>query len=169
MASSECCYSWNMPQAHQAGDRQRFLEGMYSLFTGALSRNTYISCETRGGITGNLFANPLAIYMARNAVIDDVVDPGSLHLLRLVPLAWVTSDCWSRFENMATEFGPVDLRFRLSPDKKTLEVQYDHRFRIYPKRVVLHVPPVDGLEAVEVNGKLMASYQGAEFKEVIIP
>ncbi len=168
MASSECCYSWNIPQAHQAGDRGRFLEGMYSLFTGALSRNTFISCETRGGITGNLFASPLAVYLARNAVVDDVVEPGSLHLLRLSPRAWLTSDRWTQFKNMATEFGPVDLIFRLSPDAKLLEVQYEHRFRINPKRVVLHIPPVEGLGRIEVNGKQISISADGNFKEVVI-
>lgn len=153
MSSSECCYSWNIPQTHLAGDRTRFLEGMYSLFTGAVSRNTSVSCETRGGVTGLLAANPLAVYSARNAVIDDVVEPGSLHLMRLAPLAWLTANRWSRFENMATEFGPVTLRFRLSGNTKTLEVQYESRFRIIPERVVLHIPPVEGLESVILNGE----------------
>jgi hypothetical protein len=157
MASSECCYSWNIPQAHQSGDRGRFLEGMYSLFTGALSRNTFISCETRGGITGNLFANPLAVYLARNAVVDDVVEPGSLHLLRLVPLAWLSTSQWSQFKNMATEFGPLDLSFRLSTDSKTLEVQFASRIRLNPNRIVLHIPPLEGLEVVVVNGKQLHS------------
>ena len=51
----------------QLGDRARFLEGMYSLFAGAMSRQTRISCETRGGITGNVFASSLAIYLTRPA------------------------------------------------------------------------------------------------------
>ncbi len=168
MSSSECCYSWNIPQAHLAGDREKFLEGMYSLFTGSVSRNTFISCETRGGVTGLVAANPLAVYLARNAVIDDVVEPGLLHLLRLIPKTWLTPDRWSKFENMATEFGPVDLRCRLSGDTKTLEVQYKHRFRIDPKKVVLHIPPVDGLGAVELNGKRIVSSSDGNFKEVVI-
>ncbi len=168
MSSSECCYSWNIPQAHLAADREKFLEGMYSLFTGSVSRNTFVSCETRGGVTGLVAANPLAVYAARNSVIDDVVEPGSLHLLRLTPKAWLTSDRWAHFENMATEYGPIDLSFRLSGDTKILEVQYESNFRITPRRIVLHIPPADGLEALEVNGKHLP-VSSIRNSEVVLP
>jgi hypothetical protein len=153
MSSCEPCYSWNVFHPHQTGDRYTFLEGMYSLFTGALSRQTYISCETRGGMTGLVCASPLGIYMARLAVIDDVIKENELQLLRLVPLAWVKADKQTKFENMPTEFGPVTLKFRLSEDGKTLLVTFEPRFRLTPKKVVLHVPPVPDLTRVIVNGR----------------
>ena len=52
MSSCEPCYSWNVFHAHQLGDRTRFLQGMYSLFAGSISRQTSVSCETRGGVSG---------------------------------------------------------------------------------------------------------------------
>ena len=152
MSSCEPCYSWNVFHSWQLGDREKFLEGMYSLFAGGLSRKTFISCETRGGITGNVFAAPLAIYLARLAVIDDELVDGELHLLRMMPLAWLKSDQLAFFENMPTEFGPVTLTAKLSPDGKTLAVAFKPKFRQPPCRVVLHVPPVSGLRAVTVNG-----------------
>ncbi|MEP0842484.1 MAG: hypothetical protein HRF43_07200, partial [Phycisphaerae bacterium] len=89
LSSCEPCYSWNLFHAWQAGDRARFLEGMYSLFTGSISRRTAIGCEHRGGISGTLFSVPLPVEAARLAVIDDQLEPGRLHLLRLVPRAWL--------------------------------------------------------------------------------
>jgi hypothetical protein len=105
---------------------------MYSVFAGGVSRQTFISCETRGGITGNLFAAPLAVYLARLAVIDDQIVPGEMHLLRLVPQAWLTE---SHFENIPTEFGPVTMHLRR--DGSTLHVTLQGA----PKNVVIHTPP----------------------------
>jgi hypothetical protein len=127
---------------------------MYSLFAGSLSRKTFISCETRGGITGNVFSAPLAIYLARLAVIDDQLHDDELHLLHLVPLAWVRSDAEARFEHMPTIFGPVTLAFRLSRDGRVLNVTFRASFREQPRRVVLHIPPLEqSLTQVRVNGK----------------
>ena len=151
ISSCEPCYSWNVFHSHQLGDRYRFLEGMYSLFAGGLSRQTYISSETRGGISGTVFTAPLAIWLMRLAVIDDQIKPGELHLLRLVPRAWLRSGRQSRFERMPTQFGPISLRFLLTDDARTLKVSFSHRFRHAPRRVVLHVPPIETLREVIAN------------------
>ncbi len=39
-SSCEPCHSWNLLQWHRLGERAKYLEGMYSLFAGALSRKT---------------------------------------------------------------------------------------------------------------------------------
>jgi hypothetical protein len=153
MSSCEPCYSWNVFFSHQLADREKFFEGMYSLFAGSLSRQTYVSCETRGGVTGNVFSACLAIFLARLAVIDDQIDEGVLHLLRLMPLAWLEAGKEARFEKMPTEFGPVTLKTRVSKDGRTLDVNYTAKFHDRPALIVLHVPPIPGLKTVKVNGK----------------
>jgi hypothetical protein len=153
MSNAEPCYSWNVFHTHQLGQRERYLEAMYSLFCGALSRNTAISCETRGGITENCFSIPTAVDLARLAVIDDEVDLGTLHLLRLTPLAWVSANEETRFENMPTEFGPVTLKWKLIDGGKTLQVSYTQTFRHQPQAIVLHIPPIATLEKCTINGK----------------
>lgn len=151
MSSCEPCFSWNLFHSWQLGDRAHFLEGMYSLFAGAVSRQTYTACETRGGVTGCTGAH-LPVYMARLAVVDDQIAENELHLLRLFPLAWVDAlGSESVFENMPTEFGPVSLRVRLNSTENQLEVRYHPRYRIRPSRVVLHVPPIEGLRKVAVS------------------
>lgn len=152
MSSCEPCYSWNVFHSWRQGDRRHFLEGMYSLFAGSLSRKTWISCETRGGITGTLFSAPLALYLARLAVIDDEIAEDELHLLRLMPLAWLKPGDTTRFERMPTVFGPVTLATTLAADGRTLAVDFEPAFRIVPRRVLLHAPPLPGLEAIHVNG-----------------
>jgi hypothetical protein len=152
MSSCEPCYSWNVFHSWQLGERARFLEGMYSLFAGAMSRQTRVSCETRGGITGNVFAASLAVYLARLAVIDDQLAPDELHLLRLMPRAWLVPGKEAVFRHVPTEHGPVTLTTRLSSDGQTLDVVYEPRWREDVSRVLLHIPPVPDLRLVRVNG-----------------
>lgn len=156
ISSCEPCYSWNVFHSWQLGDRQKFLEGMYSLFAGALSRKTSISCETRGGITGNIFASPIATYLARLAVIDDQIRHNELHLLRLMPLAWLQPGDQARFDHMPTRFGPASVRTEVSRNGKILDVTFVPSFRAAPRRVVLHIPPLRGLGQIRCNGKPLA-------------
>jgi hypothetical protein len=153
ISSGEPCYSWNTFHSWQLGDRERFLEGLYSLFAGALSLQTYIGCEHRHGVQGNIFPMPMAFTLARLSVIDDEIVPGELHLLRLCPKAWVSSQQESIFEKMPTLFGTVNLRFKLSPDGKSLDISFKGQWRETPRKVVLHIPPVSGISHVIMNGR----------------
>jgi hypothetical protein len=165
MSSCEPCYSWNVFHSWQLGDREKFLEGMYSLFAGSLSRKTYISCETRGGITGNVFSAPLAIYLARLAVIDDEWREDELHLLRFLPQAWCVPGQPAVFEAVPTEFGPVSLRLELSADGGTLDVTFRPEYRQAPERAVLHTPPLDGLKNLRINGCKLDVFQNKTILE----
>ena len=151
LSSCEPCFSWGFFHAHQSCDRYRFFEGMYSLLTGAHSRKTHIQCETRGGITGIPAIE--AVYLIRLCVVDDAIEDDSLHLLRLVPRAWLSESGTTRFEDIPTIFGPVSVSFRLEGSGTRLHVTYSHRFHHPPKRVVLHTPPVEGLAEMVINGK----------------
>ncbi|HEY3416875.1 MAG TPA: hypothetical protein VGM23_08330, partial [Armatimonadota bacterium] len=149
MSSHEPVYSWNVFHSWQLGDREKYLEGLYSLLAGGLSRQTFIACETRGGITG-LTPALLPVWLMRLAVIDDQFADDTLHLLRLAPVAWFSPERETVFADMPTEYGPVTLRWRLDGD--TLRVSFLPQFRVPPTRVVLHHPPVAGLRYVCVNG-----------------
>ena len=155
-------YSWNVFHNHQLRDRQHYLEGMYSQFAGAISRQTRTVCETRGGITGRITHADTPFFLARLAVVDDVIADNELHLLRICPLAWISAERESKFENMPTAFGPVTLRWKLSSDGKTLALTYTNAFHTKPGRVRLHVPPLSGLETISVNGKNQRATPGAE-------
>lgn len=163
MSSCEPCYSWNVFYSWKLADRQRFLEGMYSIMVGAISQNTYISCEHRDGIQGNLFSFPLAFYLAKLSVIDDQISEGDLHLLRLCPLAWISSEEDTYFENMPTEFGPVNLRFRLSKDRKSLNITFSAKWRESPSNLIIHVPHLPGLERVIINGESYSDLEEINF------
>ncbi len=160
LSSCEPCYSWNVFHAWQAGDREKFLEGMYSLLTGSLSRRTSIGCEHRGGVSGTLFSAPLPIELARLSVIDDQIEPGGLHLLRLVPLAWLKVDRPTTFERIPTEFGPVTLRFQLEKDGNCLRVTFEPQFRHQPQEISLHAPPLKGLTEIAIGDRVEAVQPG---------
>ncbi len=153
ISSCEQCYSWNIVNSWKTGDRARFIEGMYSLFTGAISPQTFINGEHRHAMYGTVFVAPLMTWCLRQSVIDDQLADGEIHLLRLVPLAWISTNEETVFENMPTEYGPVDLRFRLSADGSTLDVSFAGRWRTPPGKRWLHTPPVPGLRNVVINGK----------------
>ena len=151
MSSWECCYSWNVYHNWELGDREHFLQALYSQFAGAMSRQTYTVCESRGGLTSNIFWIP-AMALARLAVIDDEIAPNELHLLRLCPQAWVAGK-GATFERMPTRFGPIDLQAVVSGDQ--LQVRFSPKFRLKPGKVMLHIPPVAGLKSITVNGRRM--------------
>ena len=152
-SSGEPCYSWNVVHTWQLGDRPRFLEGMYGLLTGAVSDQTFIACEHRNGMYGNLCTTGLITWMLRISVIDDEWREGELHLLRLCPLAWLSTTEDTVFEAMPTVFGPVNLRLRLSAGGDDLLVTIDGARRHPPRRVAVHVPPVPGLRRLVVDGR----------------
>lgn len=162
ISSCEPCYSWNIVHSWQLQDRPRFLEGLYSLFGGAMSRQTYSACEHRHGIQTCQCPTYLGFYLGRLAVIDDEIAEGELHLFRLCPLAWLTPNEDTVFERMPTLFGEANLRFRLDADRKALHVSFSGKWRSSPPRIVLHVPPLP-LERIIVNGN---SHSGK--KEIVI-
>ncbi len=152
ISSCEPCYSFNILCSWQAGDRAHFLEGMYGILAGDLSQQTFSGCEHRHGIFAVPAPSALWFYTAKLSVIDDALKADELHLLRLTPLAWIKTDYTTRFENMPTEYGPVDLKFGLSSDGRKLNVTFKGHWRTRPNRVVLHIPPVAGLKSVVING-----------------
>lgn len=152
ISSCEPCYSFNILASWKSGDRARFLEGMYALLAGSISQQTFSGCEHRHGIYGVPAPGALMFHAMRLSVIDDALEPDAVHLLRLAPLAWVSRERRTRFENMPTEHGPVDLSFGLSPDGEALDVAFTPRWRHKPAKVVLHVPPAPGVKRVVVNG-----------------
>jgi hypothetical protein len=154
ISSCEVCYSWNIINSWRRGDRTLFLDGLYSLFLGGISPQTYINCEHRNAMYGTLFVAPTMTWALRQSVIDDKLTPGELHLLRLCPLAWIRSDEPSAFENMPTFFGVVNLRFGLSADSRTLQVTFAGKWRKKPSKTVLYCPPLQGVAHISVNGKV---------------
>jgi hypothetical protein len=165
-SSCEAHWTWVMWHSRQLGDRQRYLESMYSVWMAELSQQTYTLCETRSGIFGLTPYCP-SNALARFAVIDDQILDNELHLLRVMPLAWLSTDREAIFERMPTYYGPVDLRIQLVDSGKTLDVSFTSRFRKPPDKIVLHVPPVENLKAVRLNGRNLKWDRGQESLSIV--
>jgi hypothetical protein len=152
ISSCEPCYSFNIYASWDAGDRERFVEGLYGLLHGGISTQTFTSVEHRHGISGLPATGALFVGLLRLAVIDDQLADDELHLLRLCPLAWLREDHRTRFERVATVYGPVSVRFRLTDGGTGLTLEVEPAFRHRPARTLVHVPPVPGLRTLAVNG-----------------
>ncbi|MGH9585480.1 MAG: hypothetical protein ACRD3F_00895 [Acidobacteriaceae bacterium] len=166
ISTCEPCYSWNNFHSWQRSDRESFLEGMYSLFMGALSQQTLIGCEHRSGVQGNIFPLPMAFTMARLAVIDDELSENELHLLRLCPSAWIRTGEETVFEKMPTIFGRASLKFRLMEKGRNLNVTFCGQWRQRPGKVILHLPPVAGISSITVNGRRHPAKKRTELADV---
>lgn len=164
ISTCEPCYSFNIICSWQSGDRERFIEGIYALLSGALSQQTFSGCEHRHGIWSLPAPGALMFYAMKLAVIDDQLEPGQFHLLRLCPDAWFSEEQQTVFENIATESGPVTLKFKVADGGKVLDVEWKPRFRSQPQGVQLHVPEIEGLEAVVINGERHAAKPGDVLK-----
>ena len=150
ISSCEPFASFNGFHSLQSGDKPRFLEGLYSLYAGAFSRQTWIGCESRGGMTGQ--AGHLPVYLSRQALLDDTTRENELHVLRMVPPEWLKSPGLT-LDRMPTEHGPVSLKAVLSRSGDRLDIEYKPRFFAPPRKAVLHIPGLPGLKRTRLNGR----------------
>ena len=153
MSSCITYWSWSFYHSWQKNDRFRYLEGMYSMLAGSMSMQTYIGTDVRHGTSGIAWMAAALADLVKLAVIDDVIHEGELHLLRLIPQAWLRDDYLTRFENIATEYGQVTVKFKLQDKGETINLQFKPNFHTQPEKVILHVPPVKGLKYINLNGK----------------
>ncbi|NQU10986.1 hypothetical protein HQ590_09365 [bacterium] len=157
ISSCEPCYSWNIFHSYELGDRPAFTQGLYGLYAGGGSRQNFVSCETRDAVSGNCFTHGIALMLTRLAVIREAED--ELHLLPLTPLAFFAGDGFS-WRNVPTEFGDVSIAGRYDAAARTLRLTYRAPARQKPSRTLLHLPPLDGLQRVILNGKALGRVQG---------
>lgn len=151
MSTCEPCYSWNLFHSFELGDRERFAQGLYSVFAGGASRQNFVSCETREGVFGNVFSHGLALMLLRMSVLHEVGD--ELHLLKMAPAALLRDFEW---KNVPTWFGEVSISGRY--EAGVLHLDYRPPTRSKPKRTVLHLP---GYCKVRVGTRLFTETSGA--------
>ena len=149
MSTCEPIYSWNVFHSWQLRDRARFLEGMYSQLAGAISPQTYIPFEHRTGMCSLPSVAATGAWLVRHAVVDDSIVDGELHLLRLCPLAWLSTGRDTRFLKMPTVHGPVDLTFRKTGASQ-VTLTWRGTWRQAPSKALVYGPP--GIGTLVVNG-----------------
>ena len=146
VSSAEPGYSWNLFHSYQLGDREKFTMGLYGLFAVSACRQNFVACETRDGVSGNVFNHGTALMLTRLAVIAEEGD--DLHLLRMAPRAFFANGGFD-WRNVPTWFGELSIAGRLDGD--TLHITYEPPARQLPSRTWLHLPPLDARQVL-VNG-----------------
>jgi hypothetical protein len=149
ISSCEPVYSWNVYQSWGSGDREHYLEGMYSLLAGGMSPQTHIPFEHRTGMSSVQGVEGTVMWLIRNAVIDDSIVVNQLHLLRMCPPAWLSTTQTTSFTSIPTYFGPVGVQFTQTAGN-ALSFTWSATWRQRPQQVVLYFPPT--IQQITVNG-----------------
>lgn len=155
VSSCEPCYSWNLFHSYALRDRQRFAMGLYGLFAAGACRQNFVSCETRDAVFGNCFTHGLALMLMRQAVIMEETD--TLHLLPMAPLAFFAGS-GLEWQHVPTWFGHLSIAAR--DEEGVLHVRFDPPTRHSPARILLHLPPLEGMQKVIVNGRTLTQAEG---------
>ncbi len=116
---------------------------------GGVSPQTYIPFEHRGGMSASLGTHATIMALLRLAVVDDNLSESDLQMLRLCPMAWVSTERETVFGNMPTVYGPVTLKFRKTGATQ-LAVTWTAAWRVKPRSLLVHAPP--GIATLVING-----------------
>lgn len=155
LSSCEPCWSWNIGASLERRDRVRFVEGLFSMFSGGQSRTILWDIESRNGVFGCCGPKPVALHFLRHAFVYEHED--RLELLRLPPRDWLREE-GARFENLPTWFGRMSLHARL--EDRTLHLRATLPTRNPYRELLLNVPDLGHVERVVVNGETVEPRKG---------
>jgi hypothetical protein len=153
MASSEPALSWNIPLRFLRNERQKFLEGFYSLCAGAVSRRFMVGHETRNGIQGMALVNATINIQLRNILVFEQEEGRGIDLLRNSPSAWLGAGKRISVKRAQTYFGPISYEIRAG-DGRSIEAEIEAPSRDPVDWIRLHLyhPEDKPLKRVSVNG-----------------
>ena len=92
ISSCEVCYSWNIVNAWKRRDASLSLRACTPSSQAVSLRKPISIASIAMPCMGTFFVVPLLTWCIRQAVIDDQLADGELHLLRLCPRAWATAE-----------------------------------------------------------------------------
>jgi hypothetical protein len=152
MASTEPCYSWNIYLRYLRDEREKFIEGFYSMAAGGVSRRFLGGDETRDGIHALPVLNSVINNHLRNMLVFEDESEEGLHLLRNAPNAWFEEGKGVVIERAQTYYGPLALRASNQDGSLVLEIETPARQA--PSWIRLHAPSPEGkaVRQVSVNG-----------------
>jgi hypothetical protein len=156
MSSLEPCYSWNIHLRFLRGEREKFLEGVYSLAAGSVTRRYLGGYEHRNGIQALPVTNSALDTHLRNMLVIEDEGGQGLELLRNSPSAWLRPEKRIRVDRAQTWFGP--LNFRVTSSAARVEAEIETPARKAPQwiRIYLNHPEGKALRSVTVNGAPVA-------------
>lgn len=168
MSSGEPCYSWNIPLRFLRGEREKFLEGFYSLSAGSVSRRFLGSVEHRDGIQGMPAGNAVINTHLRNMLVFENPDGRTLELLRNAPGSWLEEEKEVVVEEAPTYFGPISYRVKTSAEEVAITVDPPSRQTPDLLRIYVHEPQERPIRELRVNGQ-PASPAGSNSVEIENP
>ncbi len=151
MSSVEPCYSWNVYLRFLRNERNKFLEGFYSLAAGSVSRKFMGGDEHRDGIQDLPAMNSVIDNHLRNMLVFENEGGKGLDLLRNSPSAWLEDGKNIRVRGALTKFGIVSYEVH-STDKDveaTIECPPNGPQWLH---VYLNPPQGKSFETARVNG-----------------
>ncbi len=156
MSSLEPCYSWNVFLRFLRGEREKFLEGFYSLAAGSVTRKFLGGVEHRNGIQALPATNAVFDTHLRNMLVYENENGQGIDLLRNSPRAWLRPQKQIRVERAQTYFGPIS--YRVVSFGARIEAEIETPSRMPPQRIQLWLNHPEGkaLQAVTINGGVVA-------------
>jgi len=152
MPSGEPCYSWNIYLRFLRNEREKFLEGFYSLCAGAVSRKFLGGVESRDGIQALPVMNAVIANHLRNMLIFEDEGSRGIHLLRNSPGSWLRAGKQIRVERAETYFGRMGYKVSSLGEQIEAEIESPSRERLDWVRLHLHHPEGRPIRGASVNG-----------------
>jgi hypothetical protein len=151
MSSVEPCYSWNVFLRFLRNEREKFLEGFYSLAAGAVSRRFLGGSEHRDGIQNLPVMNAVVCTHLRNMLLRE--NGRGLELLRNAPSSWFLPGREIRVSGGETYFGAAGYHLK-SVSARRMEAEIDTPARERPAWIRLHLfhPEGRALRSATSNG-----------------
>jgi len=152
----EPCYSWNIYLRFLRGEREKFLEGFYSLAAGSVTRKFLGGVEHRNGIQAVPVTNAVFDNHLRNMLVFEDESGQGIDLLRNSPVAWLRPQKQIRVERAETYFGPMSYKVVSFGTRIEAEIESPSRTPPQWMRLWLNHPEGKTLSAVTVNGVTVA-------------
>lgn len=152
MSSVEPCYSWNVYLRFLRNERDKFLEGFYSLAAGAVSRKFMGGDEHRDGIQDLPTMNSVIDNHLRNMLVFENESGEGLDLLRNSPSAWLKTGKDIRVKGALTTFG--SLSYQIHSSDTDVEATIECPPTGGPAWLHLYLYPIEGksIKLAKVNG-----------------
>lgn len=160
MSSLEPVYSWNIFLRYFRGEREKFLEGFYSMAAGSVTRKYLGGVEHRNGIQATPSTNAMIDTHLRNMLVFEDESGAGIDLLRNSPSAWLGSQKQIRVERAETYFGPLSYRVNSFGSRVEAEIEAPSRMTPQWIRLWLYHPEGKSLSSVTVNGAAVTPAAG---------
>jgi hypothetical protein len=156
MSSLEPCYSWNIYLRFLRGERERFLEGVYSLAAGSVTRKFLGGVEHRNGIQAVPTTNAVLDSHLRNMLVFEDQSGQGIDLLRNSPIAWLGPEKRIRVQRAETYFGPLSYTVLSTGARIEADIETPSRMPMEWIRLWLNQPEGKALRSVTIDGKPVA-------------